>query len=89
MNIARDEVTTMNQDHSNEIYVMLRHQELLRAAERERLAATARSGRRGGTVLAIAARVYRPALAWFGLRLMEAGRRLQAQGNLADDPVTG
>jgi hypothetical protein len=79
----------MNHDHSNERYVVLRHGELLRAAEHERLAATARAGQHRPGWVSRFARVYRPALAWFGFRLMEAGRRLQAQGRLTDDPVTG
>lgn len=73
----------MNHDQSNERYVVLRQQELLREAEHERLAATVRSGRRGLVVSQVAARLYRPALAWFGRRLMEAGRRLQAQSRRA------
>ena len=73
----------MNQDHSNEVYALTRREDLLRAAEQERLAAVARSGQRGVGVLHVAARIYRPALAWFGSRLVEAGRRLQAQGQPA------
>jgi hypothetical protein len=67
-------------DQNNDTYRLLRQKELLRAAERERLAAIAQSGKGGISVMQLAARAYRPALAWFGRRLIDAGRRLQAEG---------
>jgi hypothetical protein len=66
-------------DRSQELFVRARHQELVRAAEHERLAATVRPVRRGMVFVRVADRIYRPALAWLGRRLMAAGHRLQAQ----------
>jgi len=66
--------------HDNKTYVAYKQRELMRRAENERLAQTARAGRR-----LVALRFYYRVLARFGHWLVVSGHRLQKRyGGLPD-----
>jgi hypothetical protein len=68
--------------HTELLLNQFRHKALLCEAKQRHLAAIARSGKRHTVRLNQLVQLYRLSLAWFGDRLVEAGQRLQEQGQL-------